>query len=82
MCHNVTPVIDSTTGEKEFQASSPDEIALVKTAEQMGVLLKERNESEIILQNALGQEERYEILASFPFTSQSKRQGIVLKRNE
>lgn len=41
----MTPVIDSVTQEKSFQASSPDEIALVKTAEDMGVILKHRDES-------------------------------------
>lgn len=30
-------------GEKEFQASSPDEIALVKIAESLGMLLKARD---------------------------------------
>jgi phospholipid-translocating ATPase len=43
LCHNVTPVIDNE-GNKTFQASSPDEIALVKTAEDFGVILKDRNE--------------------------------------
>jgi len=32
VCHNVTPIINEK-GEKEFQASSPDEVALVKMAE-------------------------------------------------
>lgn len=33
VCHNVTPVIDE--GQKVYQASSPDEVALVKIAEEL-----------------------------------------------
>ena len=33
LCHNVTPVIECN--ERVFQASSPDEIALVKIAENL-----------------------------------------------
>lgn len=29
LCHNVTPVYDDVDNSKSFQASSPDEIALV-----------------------------------------------------
>ncbi len=51
LCHNVTPVYpdaDDPT-KKEFQAASPDEIALVKFAEEMGMLLLYRDESYIKL---------------------------------
>ena len=46
LCHNVTPTYpdpdDSTV--REFQASSPDEIALVKFADhEMGIKLLERD---------------------------------------
>jgi phospholipid-translocating ATPase len=37
VCHNVTPTIED--GVKTFQASSPDEIALVKIAESLGLIL-------------------------------------------
>lgn len=77
LCHNVTPVVDKE-GVKTFQASSPDEIALVKTAEDLGVILKDRNEHQITLINSIGIEENYNILANFPFSSESKRMGIVL----
>jgi phospholipid-translocating ATPase len=47
LCHNVTPTYpdpdDSTV--REFQASSPDEIALVKFADQnLGFKLLERDQ--------------------------------------
>lgn len=50
----------------------------MKTAEQMGVLLKYRTEKEIVLVNSMNEEERYEVLAIFPFSSESKRMGIVI----
>jgi phospholipid-translocating ATPase len=38
LCNNVTPVLDD--GVRVLQASSPDEIALVKFAEELGFTLK------------------------------------------
>jgi phospholipid-translocating ATPase len=38
LCNNVTPVIDE--GARILQASSPDEIALVKFAESVGFLMR------------------------------------------
>ena len=42
LCHNVTPVINNE-GERELQASSPDEVALVKFAESLGYFLESRD---------------------------------------
>ena len=47
VCHNVTPTIDN--GERVLQASSPDEIALVKLAESIGYHLESRNNNEILI---------------------------------
>lgn len=44
LCHNVTPVFFST---KEFQASSPDEVAIVKFAESLGIKLDQREQDSI-----------------------------------
>ena len=43
VCHNVTPIEDED-GNKSFQASSPDEVALVKIAESMGMKLQSRSQ--------------------------------------
>lgn len=40
ICNNVTPVDDE--GKRVLQASSPDEIALVKFAESVGYILSTR----------------------------------------
>lgn len=85
LCHNVTPTYpdpDDTT-LRDFQASSPDEIALVKFADHsMGVKLLERDQQRVVIQNTAGVNEEYQILANFPFSSETKRMGIVLKHTE
>jgi len=43
ICHNVTPVYEED-GTKSYQASSPDEIALVKIAESIGMILQKRDQ--------------------------------------
>lgn len=48
LCHNVTP-IEGDDGKREYQASSPDEIALVKIAENLGVLLEGRDQNSITI---------------------------------
>ena len=77
LCHNVTPTY--VDGNKELQASSPDEVALVKFAETVGLSLIDREEKKIVIKNAGEEEEHYEILANFPFSSETKRMGIILR---
>jgi phospholipid-translocating ATPase len=81
LCHNVTPVYpdEKNPDYKEYQASSPDEVALVKFGEKMGMHLNYRDEETIKIINANSDAEIYEILADFPFTSESKRMGIILR---
>lgn len=82
LCHNVTPIYNSETNEKSYQASSPDEIALVKLAESMGMCLHKRTQAQITLKTPQNREETYEIKANFPFSSESKRMGILLRQVE
>jgi len=65
--------------ERELQASSPDEVALVKFAESLGYFLVKRTQQEIIIRNKAGDEEAYDILNCFPFSSETKRMGIILR---
>ena len=84
VCHNVTPVYpdENDLTVREFQASSPDEIALVRFADSMGMKLIERDQNLIKIANTTGTEENYEVLANFPFSSDTKRMGIVLRQVE
>jgi len=77
LCHNVTPVVEN--GNVSYQASSPDEIALVKFAESVSLKLAQRDLHTITLQNPFEETEEYEVLNIFPFTSESKRMGIIVR---
>lgn len=77
LCNNVTPIQDSTTNETIFQASSPDEMALVKFADLVGIKLLARNTNSITLRTTKGRD-KYKILQIFPFSSATKRMGIIL----
>ncbi|EEB12761.1 cation-transporting ATPase, putative [Pediculus humanus corporis] len=65
-----------------YQASSPDEIALVKWTEQMGLTLIKRDLTSISLKNPLNETLAFTILKIFPFTSESKRMGIIVRNEE
>ncbi|CAJ0585807.1 unnamed protein product, partial [Mesorhabditis spiculigera] len=77
LCHNVTPIFEH--GRTSYQAASPDEVALVKWTEQVGVRLYTRDLQTIRLQLQDGTERLYHILHLFPFTSETKRMGIIIR---
>jgi len=74
----VTPII-TESGERDYQASSPDEIALVKFAESLGVILKERDTDSVVIEYPDKTEHKFKILANFPFSSKTKRMGILMR---
>jgi phospholipid-translocating ATPase len=84
LCHNVTP-----TGEEEedgrkvtnYQASSPDEIAIVRYTEDVGLKVAYRDRQTIVLESTESKQVvvRVNILDIFPFTSDSKRMGIIVQ---
>ena len=80
LCHNVSPVIEN--GERILQASSPDEIALVTFASSMGINLQSRSQTVITISDPFNSDKDYQILAIFPFSSTTKRMGIILKDEE
>jgi phospholipid-translocating ATPase len=70
----------SADGTIAYQASSPDEVAIVKWTEQVGVGLTFRDIREIHLRIASsGDIDEFEVLQVFPFTSESKRMGIIVR---
>ena len=76
LCNNVTPT------DNGYQASSPDEIALVKFAETLKMVLTHRTDKNIKLKDACDNIEDFEILANFPFSSDTKRMGIILRNKK
>ena len=76
LCNNVTPT------DNGYQASSPDEIALVKFAETLKMVLTHRTDKTIKLKDAADNDEEFDILANFPFSSDTKRMGIILQNKK
>ncbi|XP_074605691.1 putative phospholipid-transporting ATPase IIA isoform X2 [Brevipalpus obovatus] len=62
-----------------YQASSPDEVALVQWTEKVGLALVQRDLTSMKLRNPLGITMNYEILQIFPFSSETKRMGIIVR---
>jgi phospholipid-translocating ATPase len=83
LCHNVTPTTDQVGGERvtSYQASSPDEIAIVEFTESVGLRVFQRDRESIVLQSVSTGAivVRAEIKDIFPFTSDSKRMGIIVQ---
>ncbi|PNS19977.1 hypothetical protein CAC42_7944 [Sphaceloma murrayae] len=83
LCHNVTPTNEEIEGKTvtSYQASSPDEIAIVRWTEQVGLRLLHRDRKTITLQFATEDRTvvKVSVLNIFPFTSDSKRMGIIVR---
>lgn len=90
LCHNVTPTYDEDDSNFStavtYQAASPDETAIVKFTELVGLKLVKRDRQSITLYHTSSNTVlEFEILYIFPFSSETKRMGIVVKdvqRNE
>jgi phospholipid-translocating ATPase len=78
VCHNVTPTLDELDN-MQYQAASPDEIAIVQWCALVGLHLVHRDRHTLRLKTADGDILTYDILRIFPFTSESKRMGIVVR---
>ncbi|RYP68983.1 hypothetical protein DL770_008333 [Monosporascus sp. CRB-9-2] len=82
LCHTCLPEVREN-GEITFQAASPDELALVKAAQDMGYLLVDRPTQSIVLQiqNADGThvKETYQVLDVIEFSSARKRMSIIIR---
>ncbi|KAL1916153.1 uncharacterized protein VTP21DRAFT_6157 [Calcarisporiella thermophila] len=78
LCHNVTPVI-AEDGSLGYQASSPDEVAIVKWTETIGLTLVYRDRQKMQTRTRNGEMMEFEILQVFPFTSETKRMGIIVR---
>ncbi|KAK4148204.1 uncharacterized protein C8A04DRAFT_33689 [Dichotomopilus funicola] len=84
LCHNVTPTTEEDDDGRlvnSYQASSPDEIAIVRWTESVGLRLASRDRKSMVLEStALGRPVvQVRILDIFPFTSEGKRMGIIVQ---
>ncbi|KAI3378134.1 hypothetical protein SNEBB_007079 [Seison nebaliae] len=93
LCNNVTPSssLSSSSGitntdidldQLTYEASSPDEIALVEWAAKLGVVMIQRSLTTISIKINFPQNDnwiKFRILRIFPFKSETKRMGVILQ---
>ncbi|KAF2718872.1 phospholipid-translocating P-type ATPase [Polychaeton citri CBS 116435] len=85
VCHTCLPERGEGSEEVNFQASSPDELALVEAAKELGFLAFDREVSTLTLKlypHGLEGEplfERYDILDIIEFSSKRKRMSVVVR---
>ncbi len=78
-CHSVTPHFEE--GSVEYQAASPDEIAIVRFVASVGLNLLHRDRTSLTLEQE-GREHVFQIIKIFPFTSELKRMGIIIRHED
>ncbi|XP_045881808.1 probable phospholipid-transporting ATPase IIB isoform X2 [Meles meles] len=70
---------DFSDGNRTYQAASPDEVALVQWTESVGLTLVSRDLGSMQLRSPSGQLLTFSVLQMFPFTSESKRMGVIVR---
>ncbi|KND92004.1 putative phospholipid-transporting ATPase [Tolypocladium ophioglossoides CBS 100239] len=82
LCHTCLPEAKGN-GEIAFQAASPDELALVEAARDLGIMLIDRPAQSIKLQtrdaDGFLQTETYQVLDVIEFSSKRKRMSIIIR---
>ena len=80
ICHSVQVDKNTENGEIHYQASSPDELALVKGARDCGIEYIEKYMNFIQIQDEWsGHTKEFEIYIEFPFDSTRKRMSLICK---
>lgn len=82
LCHTCLPEYKED-GKIEFQASSPDELALVRAAQELGYAVTHRNSQSITLTvprpDGTPETMKFEILDVIEFSSVRKRMSIIVR---
>lgn len=82
LCHTCLPEYKDD-GKVEFQASSPDELALVRAAQELGYAVTHRNSQSITLEisqaDGMPETMKFEILDVIEFSSVRKRMSIIVR---
>ncbi|KAI0538308.1 hypothetical protein GGR58DRAFT_468521 [Xylaria digitata] len=81
LCHTCLPELKD--GQLEYQSSSPDELALVQAARELGYLVTHRSSQSVTLRvsSESGDEriDTYQILDVIEFSSKRKRMSIIVR---
>lgn len=84
LCHTCIPEEDDT-GKVSFQAASPDELALVLAAQDLGYLVMDRQSNSLTIRthhngpDKPASDEVYEIMDVIEFSSARKRMSVVVR---
>ncbi len=77
ICHTV--VVDFKEGKQFYNASSPDELALVNAAKYFEYAFSGRDEENNIEMMVKGEKQKYELLNVIEFTSLRKRMTVIVR---
>ena len=75
LCHSI--ILDDRTGK--YNASSPDELALVNAAKFFGAEFKTRDEESNMVIKVNGKQKLFKLLNVLEFTSARKRMSVILE---
>ena len=82
LCHTALPEVQKN-GDLDYQAMSPDELALVRAAKDLGVIVVDRPNQSITIMSRdkddIEKRETYEVLDIVEFSSKRKRMSIVIR---
>eukprot|EP00002_Diphylleia_rotans_P013474 TRINITY_DN2635_c0_g3_i2.p1 TRINITY_DN2635_c0_g3~~TRINITY_DN2635_c0_g3_i2.p1 ORF type:complete len:1173 (-),score=203.43 TRINITY_DN2635_c0_g3_i2:256-3774(-) len=83
LCHTAIPQLNDKNPENvnaiTYQSSSPDEVALLQAARDMGFAFKSRSPNEVTLVMDDDHTEVWEILNVIEFTSARKRMSVIFR---
>ena len=78
LCHSLILEEDPSGGQPRYQGPSPDEVALVEAARQMGFEFKNRAQTNVTL-SMLGREVTYEILNVMEYSSERGCMSVIAR---
>ncbi|NWX31760.1 AT8B1 ATPase, partial [Notiomystis cincta] len=78
ICHTV--MADTSDGQLNYQAASPDEGALVAAARNFGYVFLSRTQNTITI-SEMGVERTYDVLAILDFNSDRKRMSVIVRES-
>lgn len=78
LCNNVR--MDIKDGENVFNASSPDELAIIDFISKNGFEIIEKNDSSVKYKDFRDTTYEFRVVKIFPFESSRKRMGIVVQQ--
>lgn len=77
VCHTI--IVEENEGEIKYNASSPDELALVNAARYFNYIFKGRDEDSNMVVDVMGREVKYKLLNVIEFTSARKRMTVIVR---